>query len=102
MKPDYVWIGWNNAEGHDKIWGVLKINDIDSFDANYVSFWGRRGKKLQTKIYEHTPYWEIEDLYAKKERKSGYSEIEVGKLNEVYPEFEKDLEKMAFWAQFKV
>jgi predicted DNA-binding WGR domain protein len=101
MKPDYFWIGWNHDGDHDKVWGIIKINDIDAFDGNYVSFWGRRGKKLQTKIYEHAAYWEMESLYAKKEDK-GYQHIDLEKLNDVYPEFERDLEKMAFWAQFRV
>jgi hypothetical protein len=102
MKPDYFWIGHCQEDNHDKVWGIIKINSIDQWDGNYVSFWGRRGKKLQTKIYEHVAYWEMEDLYDKKVRKSGYKEIDLTKLNEVYPDFEKDLEKMAFWAQFKV
>ena len=101
MKVDYVWIGWNNEDNHDKVWGIIKINDIDAFDGNYVSFWGRRGRKLQTKIYEHVPYWEVEDLYTKKSDK-GYQAIDTNRLNQVYPEFEKDLDKMAFWAQFRV
>lgn len=101
MKPDYYWIGWNNEGNSDKVWGIIKINDVDAFDGNYVSFWGRRGAKLQTKIYEHVAYWEMETLYEKKENK-GYEQIDPAKLNHVYPEFERDLEKMAFWAQFKV
>lgn len=103
MKPNYAWIGWHNEQGHDKVWGIIKLSS-DEFDhweqGHFVSFWGRRGKKLQTKLY-HDYGWEMEKLWEKKEDK-GYQEIDMTKLNEVYPDFEKDLEKMAFWAQFKV
>ena len=101
MKPDYFFIGWCHEDNHDKVWGAIKINDVDAFDSNYVSFWGRRGKKLQTKIYEDKSRYEMNVICGKKEAK-GYKEIDFKKLNEVYPDFEKDLEKMAFWAQFKV
>ncbi len=100
MTPDYFWIGWNHEEGHDKVWGLIKING-DDWNGNYVSFWGRRGKKLQTKIYENETDYQMEVLFEKKEAK-GYEQIDLTKLNKVYPDFEKDLEKMAFWAQFRV
>jgi len=101
MKPDYFWIGWNHEEGHDQVWGIIKINGDSDWRGNYVSFWGRRGKKLQTKIYQDETEWSMERLFEKKEAK-GYEQIDLTKLNKVYPEFEKDLEKMTFWAQFKV
>jgi hypothetical protein len=101
MTPDYFWISWCQKDSHDKIWGIIKINDVDESEGNYVSFWGRRGKKLQTKIYEVVCDWEMDSLCGKKQLK-GYQEIDVTKLNEVYPDFERDLKKMAFWAQFKV
>lgn len=100
MKPDYFWIGWCQEDSHDKVWGIIKLSG-DDWLGNYVSFWGRRGKKLQTKIYENQSEWNMERLFEKKEDK-GYEQIDLTKLNKVYPEFEKDLEKMAFWAQFKV
>lgn len=100
MKPDYFWIGWNNEAGHDKVWGIIKLSG-DIWKGSYVSFWGRRGKKLQTKIHQDEYEWAMETLFEKKEDK-GYQQIDLTKLNEVYPDFEKDLEKMNFWAQFKV
>jgi hypothetical protein len=39
----------------------------------------------------------MERLIHSKDAK-GYREIPEDKLNEVYPEFEQDLEKTAFWA----
>lgn len=115
MKPDYFWIGWCSEEGHDKVWGVINLGGAEytvttnawggkterqTFN-HYVTFWGRRGKKLQTKIYKDSTAWAMEKIFQKKEHK-GYQEIDVARLNEVYPDFEKDLEKMTFWAQFKV
>ena len=101
MKPKYFWIGWCQEDKHDKVWGIVQLSDIDEYEGNYVSFWGRRGKKLQTKIYEAVGGWEMDSLCGKKQDK-GYGEIDIEKLNEVYPDFERDLKKMAFWAQFKV
>jgi predicted DNA-binding WGR domain protein len=115
MKPDYFWIGHCYEDTHDKVWGIINLGSVEytvttpawvgAYERrrlnNFVTFWGRRGKKLQTKIYQETTAWEMEKLYEKKEAK-GYQEIDFAKLDEVYPNFEKDLEKMTFWAQFKV
>lgn len=100
QQPDYFWIGHCTEDTHDKIWGIIQLNG-DDWDGNYVTFWGRRGKKLQTKIYTETSQWSMETLYEKKEGK-GYVQIDLTKLNKVYPEFESDLKKLEFWAQFKV
>ena len=103
MKPNYFWIGHCKDGTSDKIWGILTIRENPQYDwqGDYVSFWGRRGAKLQTKIYPGSTDYTMECLFEKKEAK-GYKQIDLTKLNEVYPEFEKDLSKMAFWAQFKV
>jgi hypothetical protein len=37
-----------------------------------------------------------------KKRNKGYQEVDKNRLDEVYPEFQSDLEKTAFWAAFKV
>ena len=99
-EPDYFWIGHCAEDNHDKIWGIIKLNGND-WDGSYVTFWGRRGKKLQTKIYKDESEWEMERLFEKKEDK-GYVQIDLTNLNKVYPEFESDLKKLEFWAQFKV
>lgn len=99
---DYVFIGWYNdpKENHDKVWGIIKLSG-DYKNGNYVSFWGRRGKKLQTKMHKDEVGWSMEDRAQKKED-SGYTRIDRTKLDSVYPEFQQDLEKTAFWASFKV
>ena len=44
-----VFIGWNlNPEkNHDKVWGL-----VDKGNGNFMTFWGRRGKKFQTNTKE--------------------------------------------------
>ena len=100
---NYKWIGWCNEEGHDKVWGVIFLGKPKDnwFYTNEkcVSFWGRRGKKLQTKMVVDD--YELEKLINSKKKK-GYNEVDRTKLDEVYPEFEDDLSKTAFWAMFKI
>lgn len=106
----YKFIGWcrDDAENADKVWGVIELaTDIDGagkFSWNpknkYVTFWGRRGKKLQTKVsaeYEN----DVTTLIRRKGNK-GYVSIDQTKLDEVYPEFESDLSKTAVWAILKI
>lgn len=102
MSIEHTFIGWcrDEEENHDKVWGIIKLNG-GAWDGNYVTYWGRRGKKLQTKIYKDVGYWEMENLADKKTGK-GYKKIEKSQLDKVYPEFQQDLEKTAFWAMFKV
>ena len=100
---NYKFIGhyYDPKENHDKVWGVIfleKPNIWDPSNAKCVSFWGRRGKKLQTKNVNDN--LELQKLIRAKERK-GYQEVDVQKLDEVYPEFERDLSKTAVWAILK-
>ncbi len=103
MSIEYEFIGWCREGTHDKVWGVIKLREGDQGHwgaHDFLTFWGRRGRKLQTKVSEDDQ-WHIENLIEAKKIK-GYQEIESDKLNEVYPEFEQDLEKTAFWSMFKV
>ena len=102
MAIEYTFIGWckDEEKNHDKVWGVIKLNG-NHWHGNYVSFWGRRGKKLQTKMYKDESDYFIEDLFYKKSSK-GYTPINKDELNTVYPEFEEDLKKTTFWSMFKV
>jgi hypothetical protein len=45
--------------------------------------------------------WEAEDMFRKKENK-GYVNIPKSRLDEVYPNFQTDLEKTAMWAMLKL
>lgn len=100
---NYKFIGWCNEEGHDKVWGVIFLekptNGWSYSNAKCVSFWGRRGKKLQTKMVVDD--WELEKLIRSKTKK-GYQTVDTNKLNDVYPEFEDDLSKTAMWSMFKL
>ena len=104
----YEHIGWCKEETHDKVWGIILLaEDVPvsvsawPFSTNkYVTFWGRRGAKLQTKIVEGTN-WKLHEMFLKKLDK-GYKEVRKNELDEVYPEFQQDLEKTAFWATFKI
>jgi len=102
MAIEYKFIGWckDDFENHDKVWGIIKLTG-DRWDGDYVSFWGRRGKKLQTKMHKDESDWQMLRLAEKKEDK-GYKKIDRNQLDTVYPEFQEDLEKTAFWALFKV
>jgi len=99
----YAHIGWCKSGTHDKVWGAICLQDPTTSyrgDGKFVTFWGRRGAKLQTKMVEGTN-WDVHKLFLNKLSK-GYKEVEKDELDEVYPEFEQDLEKTAFWATFKI
>jgi hypothetical protein len=96
----YKFIGWCREGTSDKVWGVIPIKGESIQSVNtYVIFWGRRGKKLQTKILEDS-MWGISDkIDSKKVR--GYIEVDTTQLSDLYPEFESDLSKTAMWAMLK-
>lgn len=52
-------------------------------------------KKLQTKLSYDT--YEMDALIRDKIKK-GYNEVTEDDINDVYPEFQKDLEKTAMWS----
>jgi len=91
----FKFIGWCNSEGHDKIWAVLELQP----HRRYATIWGRRGKTLQSKIID-TNWHEVRKLIGSKQRKD-YIPFNLTQLAQVYPEFEADLEKTAFWAILK-
>lgn len=102
---NYKFIGWCKEGIHDKVWGVIYLEDPNEPRLGYgdyvkcLTFWGRRGAKLQTKLsYEN---YELEKLINNKLHK-GYNRINKNELDRVYPEFETDLEKTAIWATLKL
>ena len=101
---NYEWIGWCQEDSHDKVWGVIVLErDINKYvynpDHKICVFWGRRGKKLQTKVSTESQR-NINKLINSKSKK-GYSAINTENLNKVYPEFETDLHQTAFWASLR-
>lgn len=96
---NYKFIGWNNHDGADKVWGVIYIEDRTGIRPKVLVFWGRRGKKLQTKIDREG--WDLNKLIREKSEK-GYKIIGNYELETVYPEFQNDLEKTTMWALLKL
>lgn len=98
----YVHIGWCRESTSDKVWGAICLQEPENYygKGTYLTFWGRRGAKLQTKLGQ-SDAWTINDLFNKKTR-NGYKEVDKNHLDEVYPEFQKDLEKTAIWATLKL
>jgi hypothetical protein len=91
---NYAFIGWCKEENHDKVWGAIELGKV-----HYVTFWGRRGKKLQTKSIVISPY-HMQKMINEKTKK-GYIRVDKNNLDRVYPEFEKDLEQTAMWSMLK-
>lgn len=105
----YEWIGWCKEDNHDKVWGIIKLRDEDNETpalrwykrrATVCIFWGRRGKKLQTKVT--TDYVETLNKLISSKSKKGYKSISKENLDSVYPEFQTDLEQTAFWATLSI
>jgi hypothetical protein len=106
-KIKYEFIGWCKDGQSDKIWGIIELikpeNKIrlPSF-GKYLLFWGRRGNKYQTRIFSSMcpkQYYSYSIVSKKIEEKiiNGYKKIDTSKLEEIYPEFEKDLLDLHFW-----
>ena len=90
-----LFVGWCHEGGHDKVWSLIQLDDN-----NFVTIWGRRGAKLSAKVKQFRYQTELYKIIDSKKAK-GYIEIDQNKLNEVYPEFDFDLNRMAFWSAFK-
>ncbi len=106
-KLNYIFIGWCKEGQHDKIWGAIElVTPKDRWaTGKYLTFWGRRGKRCQTKIVASaapTPlgYYqsEISKKIDEKKYKKGYETVDRTRLYNVYPDFEKDLQTTAFWS----
>ena len=82
-------LGWCHqpTRGHDKVWGL-----IDKGNGEFMTFWGRRGNKLQTNTkplsegQQHT-------LISSKLRK-GYRKVEKEEMDTVYDHFGRDVFKI--------
>lgn len=96
----YEFIGWCKEGAHDKVWVCVQL-DGDRWGGSYATIWGRRGKKLQHKVIDHSNSWDMEKLINSKVKK-GYKSIQKNFMDEVYPEFDEDLQKTTVWALLKV
>ena len=95
MKINYKYIGWCSEDNSDKVWACIQLNG-DRWHGKFLTVWGRCGKQLQSKIVESNTY-EMGRLIGSKVAK-GYRGIQEDKLNQVYPEFQQDLERTAAWS----
>lgn len=93
---EYRFIGWCKEGNSDKVWVVLRLGD-----RQWATVWGRRGKKLQYKVFRDESAWDMEKLEDAKVKR-GYKSIEKFDLDTVYPEFEHDLEAIGIWATLSV
>jgi hypothetical protein len=98
MTINYRYIGWCSVDNSDKVWACIQLSG-DRWHGKFLTVWGRRGKRLQSKIVESNPY-EMGRLIGSKVAK-GYCAIPEDKLVEVYPEFEQDLERTAAWGMLR-
>ena len=123
-KVETVWAVISMEQPSDK--SLLRYNSIKFTD--YIIVWGTRGGKLRTirvkndyvstvsnRVYEieekgipTRAMWIIGSGYCGdathrifKKLKAGYRPVRAENLADVYPTFEKDLEKINFWEQFK-
>lgn len=98
----YEFIGWCKEANHDKVWGVIKLKDsaTRNGELEFLTFWGRRGKKLQVKQLSASNYEMLRFVHKKQDK--GYKSVDKTKLDDVYPGFETDLEKTAVWAALKL
>jgi hypothetical protein len=93
---EYKFIGWCKDGTSDKVWVMIQLSG-DQWSGSYVTVWGRRGRALQHKVIQLGSNWEMEKLTNSKIKK-GYNSIESDVLDQVYPEFAEDLEKISIWA----
>ena len=91
MTINYEYIGWYQDLNSDKVWVCIKLSS-----SKYLTVWGRRGKRLQHKIIECSSV-DAHRLVMIKARK-GYRRFDKTELDQVYPEFEQDLERTAAWS----
>jgi len=91
MEIEYI--GWCHqpTRNHDKVWGIAKHGH------QYVSFWGRRGKKLQKKVKPMSQF-DVSKLIRQK-RGKGYIEVNPDKVDEVYERFGVDLFMVSMTAE---
>jgi hypothetical protein len=97
----YEFVGWCREGNADKVWGIIVVGEYDPrrypFGRyTYLTFWGRRGKALRTKIWVGDEFDAKRCFYEK--LRNGYHQVDEDQLDKVYPEFEKDLEKIAVLA----
>ena len=90
---EIIYIGWCHqpTRNHDKVWGIAKHGH------NHVTFWGRRGNKLQHNV-KSMGATEVRNLINQK-RGKGYVEVDPERVDEVYERFGVDLFMVSLTAE---
>lgn len=101
IENQFDWIGWNNEDNHDKVWGYFYRPtpnatrwENHSRGWNCCIFWARRGRAMQFKA-DVTGY-ELDKLVQSKIKK-GYEQISQPKLFEIWPTFITEAEGKLMW-----
>jgi len=81
---DIKFIGWCNQANHDKVWGIGATDDNE-----FMTFWGRRGNKLQTNTKSMSGYDAYKLIDSK--RKKGYQEFDKNELDKIHEDFRKQV-----------
>ena len=127
-----VFAGLKTTGKVETVWTVMNLGEYTGPDRYYTSYnyaivWGRRRGKLRTLVRYSQPTVEVSDRIYNPEfeltashmiaqrgygskliekifkmYKNGYLPVHADTLSDVYPEFEKDLDKIHFWQQFKL
>ena len=127
-----VFAGLKTTGKVETVWAVMNLGEYTGSDQYYTSYnyaivWGRRGGKLRTLVRYSMPTVVVSDRIYNPEfeltashmiaqrgygsrliekifkmYKKGYLPVHADTLSDVYPEFEKDLDKIHFWQQFKL
>ena len=84
---DIQFLGWCKNEKSDKVWGIVKKEDY-----LYVTFWGRRGGKLQKKAIEMDSY--DADALVRSKVKKGYLEVQKDDMEMVHDSLRKHVFKI--------
>ena len=84
---DIQFLGWCRNEKSDKVWGIVKKDEC-----LYVTFWGRRGGKLQKKMIEMDRY-DASTLIRSKVKK-GYDEVMKDDMEMVHDSLRKHVFKI--------
>jgi hypothetical protein len=95
--------GWcyDAHANHDKIWGWVIIGR--GSDASIYNFWGRRNRSLSFKRHDTT--WgssylrDLTDLKMRRRPNGQYEEIEISRIEEVFPNFYEQFEKQLVLAK---
>lgn len=80
----------------DKVYGAIQLAE-----RKYIFFWGKRGGKLQASDVKSIGKWTAQEMSLYKIRINGYVDYTY-RLDLVYPEFQKDIEKIGIWASLKL